>query len=911
MVKRSNGPVTVPRGCGARTNPANARHALATTLLGAVLAASCTGVEDPPTPELRGATLDDGALEELAREAIAVREGVEPDALELVTQDALELRHSGVSARAFKFVDGPSGRWLAVTLVDGEPVDSESLLQAEEAARAALHGRLDPALHEQLVTAPPAGPLPVAIWLRHIDDGRCDDLLEPPMTRVRPGPLAGPMLLGIRPADNDGGELDVDADGEPIPPEVDGGDATDDAADDAEDDDGDDGDVPDEPIGPQPAEQPAGVDRAQVRAFSAALAQCRSAQMLATIAPLARRLETELGGSDAGPIVAQIVDADGTIRTPDPLPKGARLAQLYGVAPMIEVSLTAEEILELDQWTEIDTIYAATPAESHLAVSRAAVGVDHLHDWNVDGAGQRIGVIEVGGDFTLNYDDNPAVDMGLIFRDTTNTCRSSHSDEVVGVLHSQDSVRRGMTPDAELRLGGSCGGIPGESFAAATRAVAWGATVLNLSFGAPLPAGSPPGGADRAYDQLIFDTATTVVASAGNRGTEIDGGVGSPGLAYGVLTVGNYDDVDTPRWGDDVIEPTSSFRDPGSLHGDRNKPEIAAPGVIETTQFDDFAAGNGTSLAAPHVSGAAALLQQRDAFFEIFPEGVKAVLMASAIHNIEGATRISDRDGAGGLVVDNADNIFRGLTGDWDARLETCDEGNAHVVTTMPLRAGLRTRAVLVWGTEGNYGRYALEPSADLDLDVWAPGGVRVAASGTWENTYEIVEFTPTVSGPHNLRVFDFRCDGAASRRVAWAWVQEYPRGIEYAVELNNQGWGAWASNGASAGNPTGTRRIERFRSRGIGMPPGTNVEYQVRQTNVGWSPVRRNGEGAGVDGRKLQSLKMWLTNQPTGWGVRYRLDRPITGWTAWHEDGEEAGWNVLSSVKNAVQVTVVPAHEN
>ena len=33
---------------------------------------------------------------------------------------------------------------------------------------------------------------------------------------------------------------------------------------------------------------------------------------------------------------------------------------------------------------------------------------------------------------------------------------------------------------------------------------------------------------------------------------------------------------------------------------------------------------------------------------------------------------------------------------------------------------------------------------------------------------------------------------------------------------------------------------------------------------------------------------------------------RPVTGWTAWHEDGEEAGWNVLSAVKNAVQVTVV-----
>ena len=155
MMKRSNGPVMAPRRCGARTNPVNARHVLATTLLGAVLAASCTGVEEPPAPELRGGVLDDEELEAIAREAIAAREGVEPDALELVTQDAVHLRHSGVAASAFKFIDGPSRRWLAVTLVEGEPVDAESLLQAEEAARAALHGRLD-ALAVPVDPGPPA-----------------------------------------------------------------------------------------------------------------------------------------------------------------------------------------------------------------------------------------------------------------------------------------------------------------------------------------------------------------------------------------------------------------------------------------------------------------------------------------------------------------------------------------------------------------------------------------------------------------------------------------------------------------------------------------------------------------------------------------------------------------------------------
>jgi len=132
---------------------------------------------------------------------------------------------------------------------------------------------------------------------------------------------------------------------------------------------------------------------------------------------------------------------------------------------------------------------------------------------------------------------------------------------------------------------------------------------------------------------------------------------------------------------------------------------------------------------------------------------------------------------------------------------------------------------------------------------------------------------------------------------------------VRYGVELRQQGWGGWASNGATAGNTTGTRRIERFRAEGVSTPQAMDLRYQIRQYNEGWSPVRENGQGAGVDGRKLQILKMWLFNQPTGWGIRYRLDRPTWGWTNWKHDGEAAGGTPLSSRKRGVEVQLVPAH--
>lgn len=156
----------------------------------------------------------------------------------------------------------------------------------------------------------------------------------------------------------------------------------------------------------------------------------------------------------------------------------------------------------------------------------------------------------------------------------------------------------------------------------------------------------------RPYHFWIWDTSMGAHGTQGFTNSHV---VSSPGTARRTLTVGAY--VSKVAWqAADGNTYQLSFQEPlgdiayfssgGPTRDDRRKPEIAAPGrvIFSSLSADaprpppsNLAPGGvhrvsqGTSMAAPHVAGAVALLLQRAP--SLTPENVREILAASAIRD--------------------------------------------------------------------------------------------------------------------------------------------------------------------------------------------------------------------------------------------------------------------------------------
>ncbi|MEU8226642.1 S8 family serine peptidase [Kribbella sp. NPDC048915] len=303
----------------------------------------------------------------------------------------------------------------------------------------------------------------------------------------------------------------------------------------------------------------------------------------------------------------------------------------------------------------IKKIWLDGKARADLHGTTAQIGAPTAWQSGYDGRGVDVAVLDTGVD-SAHPDLVGKVGSAENFTDSPDAVdRIGHGTHVAatvaGTGAASNGSRRGVAPGANLLVGKVLNddgwGYTSWVIAGMEWAAASGAEVVNLSLG-----GQPTDGTDplsQAVNRISAESGTLFVVAAGNSGGE--GTVGAPGAADAALTVGAVD----------RDEALAYFSSRGPRRGDHAiKPEVTAPGVgvvaaraAGTSEGDpvdeQYTAFSGTSMATPHVAGAAAILAQR--YPGLRGPALKDLITSTAEHN-DGLTL--DEQGVGRVAVSRA-----------------------------------------------------------------------------------------------------------------------------------------------------------------------------------------------------------------------------------------------------------------
>ena len=438
------------------------------------------------------------------------------------------------------------------------------------------------------------------------------------------------------------------------------------------------------------------------------------------------------------------------------------------------------------------------PGAYALNLSVPYVNADTFWEAGYDGTGIVVGIID-GGYVSAGHGDYGGRVTRLAQFSTDTWAYSTHAMMCAGIVGSEDYYEYtgpGMAPDVTMWSGQVGTGGNAATAAEYFATTGWDSTtadVITMSLGF----GSSNTGTDylsAVFDHVVGSNGVTIVKSAGNDGPDA-GTVTTPGGAYNVITVGATGADSSGNSTSDYSNiPDYSSR--GETSDGRSKPDIVAPGSSITstsrtaTQWA-FGTGDGTSFAAPHVAGAAALLVEmgEDKSYSTDPRLIKAVLLNSA-DKLTGWSHSSTNpldtaQGAGQLDMEAA--YYQYLPGEkdggtiqgsssvaadgWDMATVS---GSGSMYYDLPgqLAAGTMLTATLVWNrlvTESG-GTYSMYTLTNLNLYLYKKVDsvyTLVAYSGSSNDNVEHIYYSVGSTAFYSLRVRNL---SGWSETFALAW---------------------------------------------------------------------------------------------------------------------------------------------
>ncbi len=315
--------------------------------------------------------------------------------------------------------------------------------------------------------------------------------------------------------------------------------------------------------------------------------------------------------------------------------------------------LSKAVIEEVKNLPYVEEIYTDIEVKADLFDSVPVIGADQVWSSGYTGSGIVVSVIDTGIDYThidfgghSSFPNTKIIDgYDFINGDNDPMDDHGHGTHVSGIV-AADGIVTGVAYDAQLmafKVLNSAGfGVASEIISAIEMSADPdndpgtddAVDIINLSLGG---GGDPDDPMSQAVDNAV-NAGIVVVVSAGNSGPS-HYTVESPGAARKALTVGSADKTD-------LIASTSSR---GPVIGQDEfliKPDVLSTGVsICSSQWADawsssecldteHTAISGTSMAAPHVAGVAALMLQKNPLLS--PDDIKSLLAGTAIDTGEG-----------------------------------------------------------------------------------------------------------------------------------------------------------------------------------------------------------------------------------------------------------------------------------
>ncbi|WP_151480296.1 S8 family serine peptidase [Streptomyces albicerus] len=310
----------------------------------------------------------------------------------------------------------------------------------------------------------------------------------------------------------------------------------------------------------------------------------------------------------------------------------------------------------------LDKLWLDAKVKASLDVSVPQIGAPEVWQAGYDGKGVKVAVLDTGVDAGHPDLAGKIGESKTFVPDQAVQDGHGHGTHVASTIAgsgaASDGKRKGVAPGAELMVGKVLNNAGSGQSSWIIAGMEWaaesGADIVSMSLGGTASGPSDP--LSETVDELSASTGALFVIASGNSGPR-EQTVGTPGIADSALTVGAVDKSDK----------LASFSSRGPRPGDfAVKPEITAPGVSITaarasgtsmgTPLDDnYTAANGTSMATPHVAGAAALVAQ--AHPDWTGEQVKQALASTAKTNADNSV-FEQGDGRVDAVRAVAQNVF-------------------------------------------------------------------------------------------------------------------------------------------------------------------------------------------------------------------------------------------------------------